>query len=147
MTAMQTLTQNVLDNNAAWSDLTVLDQTAACIESGLVNEAMDDLFTGLLRTRDNMSDQEWTEFARYARENHELRNWVYQDPMTRRAYEKPRGYAGDAVMMDYLYGIHGYHDAAAETSTLGREIYEYIRGSLAPSAVRYRREHIAPTDR
>jgi hypothetical protein len=32
MTAMQTLTQNVLDNNTAWSGLTVLDQTAACIE-------------------------------------------------------------------------------------------------------------------
>src|SRR5258708_23704561 len=140
MAAMQTLTNNVLHNNAAWSGLTILDRAAACIESGRVNEAMDDVFTGLRSTRDNMSGEDWAEFARYARENHELGNWVYQDPMTRRAYEKPRGYAGDAVMMDYLYGIHGYHDAAAEASELGREIYEYIRGSLAPSAVRYRSE-------
>src|SRR5260370_15749485 len=90
-----------------------------------------------------MLGEDWAEFARYVRENDELGNWVYQDRMSRREYEKPRGYAGDAVMMDYLYGIHGYHDAAAEASEFGREIYEYIRGSLAPSAVRYRREHIA----
>lgn len=140
---MQTLTNNVLHNNAAWFGLKILDQAAACIESGRVGQAMDDIFTGLRSTRDNMSDEDWTKFARYARENHELANWLYQDPMTRRAYEKPRGYAGDAVMMDYLYGIHGYHDAAAEASELGREIYEYIRGSLAPESVRYRREHIA----
>jgi extracellular factor (EF) 3-hydroxypalmitic acid methyl ester biosynthesis protein len=143
MAAMQTLTNNVLHNDAAWCGLTILDQAAACIESGRVNQAMDDIFTGLQTTRETMSDEDWAEFARYARENHELGNWIYQDPMTRRAYEKPRGYAGDAVMMDYLYGIHGHHDAAAEASELGREIYEYIRGRLAPSAVRYRREHIA----
>jgi extracellular factor (EF) 3-hydroxypalmitic acid methyl ester biosynthesis protein len=140
---MQTLTNNVLHNNAAWFGLTILDRAAACIESGRVNQAMDDIFTGLRRTRDNMSEEDWAEFARYARENHELVSWVYQDPLTKRAYEKPRGYAGDAVMMDYLYGIHGYHDPAAGASELGREIHEYIRAGLAPSAVRYRREHIA----
>jgi hypothetical protein len=96
---MQTLTNNMLDNNAAWLGLTILDRAAACIESGRVNQALDDIFTGLRTTRDNMSDEDWAEFARYARENHELGNWIYQDPMTRRAYEKPRGYAGDAVMM------------------------------------------------
>src|SRR5262249_13538684 len=66
-----------------------------------------------------------------------------QDPFTRRAHDKPRGYAGDAVMMDFAYGIHSYHDAKAEASPLGQEIQEYIRRSEAPSSVRYRREHIA----
>ena len=140
---MRTSTNIFLHNNAAWLGLAILDQAVACIESGQVNQAMDDIFTGLQRTRDNMSDEDWAGFARYTREHHELGNSVYQDPMTRRAYEKPRGYAGDAVMMDYLYGIHGHHDAVGDASALGREIYEYIRGCQATSAVRYRREHIA----
>jgi extracellular factor (EF) 3-hydroxypalmitic acid methyl ester biosynthesis protein len=143
MAAMRTLTNNAIHNNAAWSSLAILDRAASRIASGEINQAMDDIFAGLRRTRDEMSAETWVEFARYVRESHELARWIYQDPMTRRAYEKPRGYAGDAVMMDYLYGIHGYHDAAAEASVLGREIYEYIRGCLAPSAVRHRREHIA----
>jgi hypothetical protein len=143
MAAMQTSTVIELHNNAAWLGLTILDRAAASIESGRVNQAMEDIFTGLRTTRNNMSEQDWAEFGRYARESHELGKCVYQDPMTRRAWEKPRGYAGDAVMMDYLYGIHAYDDAAAEASALGREIYEYIRGRMASSAVRYRREHIA----
>src|SRR5271167_4141613 len=98
MAAMQTLTENVLHNNAAWLGLTILDRAAASIESGWVNQAMDDIFTGLRTTRDNMSEEDWAEFGRYARENHDLGKCVYQDPMTRRAREKPRGYAGDAVM-------------------------------------------------
>jgi len=32
-------------------------------------------------------------------------NLLYQDPFTYRAFSKPRGYAGDAVMMDYIYGL------------------------------------------
>ena len=30
---------------------------------------------------------------------------LHQDPFTYRAFAKPRGYAGDAVMMDYIYGL------------------------------------------
>ena len=140
---MQSSTAIALQNNATWLGLSMLDRAAADIGAGLVNQAMDDLFAGLRTTRDRMSGEDWAEFARYVRENHELRNWVYQDPFTRRAQEKPRGYAGDAVMMDYVYGIHGYHNASAEASPLGREIQEYIRRSQASSSVRYRRRHIA----
>jgi len=141
--SVQTSNSIALKNNAAWLGLSILDRAAADIGAGMVNQAMDDVYRGLGITRNRMSDKDWAEFGRYVRENHELRNWVYQDPFTRRAHEKPRGYAGDAVMMDYIYGIHSYHDGNAEASPLGREIQEYIRKSQASSSVRYRREHIA----
>ena len=140
---MQTSNRMPLENNTARLGWSVLDRAVVNIEAGLVRRGMDDLFTALHMARNRMCNEEWVEFARYTRENHELRNWLYQDPLTRRAYEKPRGYAGDAVMMDYVYGLHTYHDANAEASPLGREIHEYIRRSDAPSSVRYRREHIA----
>jgi hypothetical protein len=140
---MQTSNPTALHRNAAWLGLSILDRAAADIGAGRVNRAMDDLYTGLGMARNRLSDKDWAEFSRYVRENHELRNWVYQDPFTRRAHDKPRGYAGDAVMMDVVYGIHGYHDANAEASPLGREVQEYIRRSDASASVRYRREHIA----
>ena len=34
---------------------------------------------------------------------HELFHICMQDPYTKRAFDKPRGYAGDAVMLDYIY--------------------------------------------
>ena len=72
-----------------------------------------------------MSEEDWGEFARYVRENHELRQFLYQDPLTWRALDKPRGYAGDAVMMDYIYGIECVRQepivGAADLSAYDRE--------------------------
>lgn len=47
---------------------------------------------------------------------HPLFQLTQQDPYTERAFQKPRGYAGDAVMMDYIYKgapEHGVSDLGA----------------------------------
>jgi hypothetical protein len=138
-----TYANQVLIHNAAWTGLTVLDRAAAAIEAGLVQQGIDGLCEGLQDVCNQMLREDWTQFAGYAREQHHLRHVVYQDPMTMRAFEKPRGYAGDAVMMDYLYGIHDSHRVEAQASPLGREIFRCVQRFPASQAVRYRREHIA----
>jgi extracellular factor (EF) 3-hydroxypalmitic acid methyl ester biosynthesis protein len=50
---------------------------------------------------------------------HPLFDLCQQDPYTARAFRKPRGYAGDAVMMDFVYSGH----PPEETSPLGRQIF------------------------
>ena len=50
---------------------------------------------------------------------HPLFELCQQDPYTSRAYLKPRGYAGDAVMMDFVYSGR----PPEETSHLGRQIF------------------------
>ena len=130
-------------HNAALTGLAVLDRADASIESGLVEQAIEGLCEGLQDVRNKMSPEDWAEFAGNARERHPLRHAIYQDPMTMRAFTKPRGYAGDAVMMDYLYGIHASHAAEAQASPLGREIFRCIQRMPAAQAVRYRRRHIA----
>src|SRR6478735_1879201 len=116
---MQTSSPLALHTEPARLGLSILDRAVEDIEAGSVDRAMNDVYAALRIARARMSGKDWAEFSQYVRENHELRNWVYQDPFTRRAYEKPRGYAGDAVMMDYVYGLHSYHDANAEASPLG----------------------------
>ncbi len=76
---------------------------------------------------------------------HSVHDLLCQDPMTSRAFTKPRGYAGDAVMMDYLYGLGDTAAALARTTSLGRDIYEFIAARPAASGVRWRREHLAQT--
>jgi extracellular factor (EF) 3-hydroxypalmitic acid methyl ester biosynthesis protein len=121
----------------------LFDRVRASIEHGLVNEGLDDLFTGLAQVRSGLDPDRWLAFTRQTRADGTLADHLHQDPLTRRALDKPRGYAGDAVMMDYVYGIHSYHDAWAQTAAFGRTLLTYIQHGPAARAVRNRREHIA----
>ena len=50
---------------------------------------------------------------------HELHQMMLEDPYTGRAFHKPRGYAGDAEIMDYLY----YRNPPAGASSLGQQLF------------------------
>ena len=55
-------------------------------------------------------------------------NLLYQDPFTYRAFSKPRGYAGDAVMMDYIYGLGEATEAVGKaTPSAARSSSTWIR--------------------
>ena len=51
--------------------------------------------------------------------NHAVFGLCQQDPYTARAYEKPRGYPGDAVMLDFVYSGR----PPDGTSDLGRQLF------------------------
>lgn len=67
---------------------------------------------------------------------HPLHALVMQDPFTHRAAAKPRGYAGDAVMMDFIY------DGAPPegTSAVGADIFAATTRAGMGLSVRYRRQ-------
>lgn len=66
---------------------------------------------------------------------HALHALVQQDPFTHRAASKPRGYAGDAVMMDYIYTATPPED----TTALGRELFSATTRAGMGLSVVYRR--------
>jgi extracellular factor (EF) 3-hydroxypalmitic acid methyl ester biosynthesis protein len=70
---------------------------------------------------------------------HAVFNLLLEDPHTSRAYWKPRGYAGDAVMMDFMYD----QQPPAGTSRVGRAVFEATTGMPNAASVRYRRDLIA----
>jgi extracellular factor (EF) 3-hydroxypalmitic acid methyl ester biosynthesis protein len=135
---------NEVDNTPETGTLTLLyDRVRRSFELGLIKEGLDDLCGGLEHIRNAMEPGAWRAFAAGAREDRTLGDFLYQDPLTRRAFDKPRGYAGDAIMMDYVYGIHGGREAVAQASDVGGAICRCIRQRPAPESVRYRRAHIA----
>ena len=100
------------------------------------------LMVALDRIRANSSGGEWHRMVAHARE-HPLFELLMQDPYTARAFQKPRGYAGDAVMLDYVYGRYGWSNDAGVTD-LGMAIHAYSAGASPPArAVRWRRDWIA----
>jgi len=56
---------------------------------------------------------------------------IHEDPFTGRAFRKPRGYAGDAELIDLIYGPEELW-AKPQASPLGLNIYQYT--SAAPAA-------------
>lgn len=67
--------------------------------------------------------------------SHELHALVQQDPYTWRAFNKPRGYPGDAVMLDHVYR----GEPPAGTTAVGRGIFAATTRSPMGLSVRYRR--------
>src|SRR6516162_7863877 len=91
----------------------------------------------LHRRRESLPDQ-WQAFARSCRK-HELHSFMLQDPFTNRAFLKPRGYAGDAVMLDFVYGHSQVRDLVAQSSEIGLRLLTYTAGSSSGArAVRWR---------
>ncbi len=89
-----------------------------------------------------MSPQDWPAYAQSC-VSHPVCSLLHQDPFTYRAFAKPRGYAGDAVMMDYIYGLGEAGQAARDATPLGRAIFQYMGTRPSAKAVRYRRQLLA----
>lgn len=102
---------------------------------------MDELFEDLNARREE-EPESWAPYAS-ACLDHPVRNLLHQDPFTYRAFSKPRRYAGDAVMMDYIYGLGEAGPAVRAATPLGRAIFEYMGTRPSAHGVRYRRQLIA----
>lgn len=72
---------------------------------------------------------------------HPVKALMHSDPFTWRTFDKPRGYAGDAVMLDYIYGPQ-FANPACPTAAAQR-LYLYSTNSRSCQAVRYRRDQLA----
>ena len=105
-------------------------------------EAMESIMTSLFEQRANNSGDAWKKIVEQDIRNSKLREYAHLCKLTKRNFEKPRGYAGDAVMMDYIYGLDNpYTDD--EKDVISEEIYRYTTNSPASRAVRYRRGLLA----
>ncbi len=83
------------------------------------------------------NEAEWRAAVERIRTHPVLRS-AHQDPFVHRCWSKPRGYAGDAVLLDYIYD---YPRAAMEherVSPAGRASMLFTTDSVGPRAVRNR---------
>jgi len=106
---------------------------------GAVQDGMTSLSSGLDHIRRCASPAEWKAITRAAAA-HPLHAMLQEDPLTRHAHDRPRGYPGDPNLLDYLYGIEA---PPPSTSAIGRAIFSYAIKSAAAKGVRARRKLIA----
>jgi SAM-dependent methyltransferase len=122
------------------NDLTVLlDRCHADLVSGDAFGAMAELCQGLASRRSVVTPQVWNGSIIPLCRQHPIRSLVHQDPYTMRAFQKPREYAGDAVLLDYIY----QHTAPPGTSSQGRAVFDYTTRSPNALSVLVRRDWLA----
>jgi SAM-dependent methyltransferase len=103
---------------------------------------IDRITFSLHEIRNRFHPRVWQELVPFV-QNHPVSSFFLEDPLTRWSFEKPRGYSGDATLMDLIYQHESVADQVAKASTLGKALYEYT--SVAPSSVaaRDRRDILA----
>lgn len=89
--------------------------------------------------REKLHSSVWAELIPLV-QNHPVSVHFLEDPFTRWSFEKPRGYSGDAQLLDFIYG----HDSVAElvngATPLGAALYDYTKDASSSVAVRERRD-------
>jgi Pro-kumamolisin, activation domain len=71
---------------------------------------------------------------------HAIMGFLLQDLFTYHSFSEPRGYRGDADLLDMAYLESNAAHGSPDVSALGREIFDYTSGVTATQAVRERKE-------
>lgn len=120
----------------------LLDETFRRVTSGDLFDSLEDLLTGLTRLRSEVSRHVWLEFCRTTLRQHPVFAFVHQAPFTSRAFTKPRGYPGDAVTLDFIYGIKPLPDAGDRMTDINR-LYAWEYQTPSCRSVRARKAALA----
>lgn len=116
-----------------------LDHFASSLKSGGGRlGVVEELIALLAATYDDAFER--NELSRFRKicQAHALHKSLLEDPFTRRAFEKPRGYAGDAVMLDYIY-----RPQELRTSEIGGALHQATTTVGAARSIKWRRSHQA----
>lgn len=73
------------------------------IERGHTSSGVESLVSQLSQLRSRTNTDEWRRFIAEEARVHPIKTLLHTDPFTRHAYSKPRGYPGDAKLLDYIY--------------------------------------------
>ncbi len=95
----------------------------AQLENVEVATGMRQLMARLHAARLGMGPAQWRVVCRELVAPHPLRALVHESPLTRQAHDKPRGYAGDPELLDFIYEL------AALPAHTG--LYDHLRGDSA----------------
>jgi hypothetical protein len=82
----------------------------------------------------------WVKLGLNAIREHPLRAYLHQDPISGRAFRKPRGYAGDARLLDLIYAHPDADELVSENPDPGKRLYAAAQKARSARAVRERRD-------
>lgn len=98
-----------------------LDEIADALKDGEVEAGVRQMQMRLNLCREECSPEEWGLVARGVVRHHEVMTLIHESAFSRRAFRRPRGYAGDADTLDLAYRLA---PLPADATARGRAIAE-----------------------
>jgi extracellular factor (EF) 3-hydroxypalmitic acid methyl ester biosynthesis protein len=96
------------------------------------------LISSMYAYRKEAGEAEWRDCIESGIRRHQVYPLLLEDPFVGHAAVRPRGYPGDAELIDYIYGSANVRPMIDGASALGRRLYAFDRDTPAPAAVRNR---------
>jgi extracellular factor (EF) 3-hydroxypalmitic acid methyl ester biosynthesis protein len=130
----------MLTNVAALAESLDFDRWSADLRDGSSFEGvLNEMVYRAWLLREELPAPMWKETAAEF-QSQTLHRRLLECPLHDRAYSKPRGYAGDAPMLDYIYRLT---PAPAGTSEFGRRVLAWALDCGSSCSVRARRDELA----
>lgn len=101
-------------------------------------ERVADFMTALERTRGLLQPDAWKALVKTSAVIKAWRYFLCLDPYTRWGLIKPRGYPGDATLMDFAYGHDSIREHMAHAGAVGQQIYAQTSGARQSQSARER---------
>ncbi|MDX8482806.1 class I SAM-dependent methyltransferase [Mesorhizobium sp. VK24D] len=118
----------------------ILHATSQQIEQGKnPAETVRRLLSTLNALRSKVRPDVWQALIPVA-QNHPILEYFLEDPLTRWSFTKPRGYSGDAQLLDYIYCDPHVADSVANASEIGKALYSHTQNVPSCIAARERRD-------
>lgn len=117
-----------------------LNQLYELLKAGKnIEKVLDDLYAGLYEFRIKCEDSQWV-VLKEAILSHPIKEIIHLDRCTAHSFNRPRGYPGDALLLDYFYG---FKDLDLNLENLSDRILRYTINRPSGKAVRERTKVIA----
>lgn len=123
------------------SGLYFLDDGLEMLQAGDVKSGMSQTVQQLYETYVSTSSTEWARLVQREFLQHPIRKVLMQDPLTVRSFSRPRGYAGDAELLDLIYFPR--QAKLDDASSKGKKIYHFTTGVGIARALRERKAMVA----
>ena len=107
-------------------------------ETASVQQPLMALAGQLHSVRSATDSARWRQWIQGEMRPHSLYPVLLEDPFVRHSAARPRGYPGDAELLDYIYGSSDVRPKVEAATDLGRQLYRFSNSTPAPAAVRHR---------
>lgn len=116
-----------------------LDRAWEALRGGAnIGNVMSPLIAELDALRAGAPRDEWRRWIEREIRPHPLFPAMLEDPFVRHSATRPRGYPGDAELLDFIYRSDNVRARVASASPLGKRLYRFSCETPAPEAVRLR---------
>ncbi|MGY2049427.1 methyltransferase type 12 [Methylobacterium sp. JK268] len=120
-----------------------LDQVQAIAAAEGYDPFIAEMIDFLSVMRQSFQERTWRDAVLPAVRRHKVMGLVHEDPFTRHSFTRPRGYPGDAGLLDFVYRHPAARPAVEAATEGGRAVMAHTVDVTACEAVRQRKEILA----